>query len=157
MRRATRVCCPISGDSCVIHGRSDATLDRNGVRIGSADLHEIVEGDPDFTEALVVGVELPDGSYRMPMYVVTRPGVELTGALTERLRTSLRTHGSPQHVPDQVTAVPALPHTRTGKKLEVSIKRILQGAAPTDVSSLAAVDDPSLIDFYVDEARRWRV
>lgn len=145
-----------SRDSFVIHGRSDATLNRNGVRIGSADLYEIVEDDPDIAEALVVGVELPDGSYRMPMYVVTRPGVELTDALAERLRTSLRTHGSPRHVPDQITAVPALPHTRTGKKLEVPIKRILQGAAPADVISIAAVDDPSLIDFYVDQARRWR-
>lgn len=105
----------------------------------------------------MIGVELPDGSYRMPMYVVTRPGVELTDALAERLRTSLRTLGSPRHVP---TGSPPYRrcHTRgrAGSSKCRSSGSCRAPRRPMDVISIAAVTIPSLIDFYIDEARRWR-
>lgn len=138
-----------------VHGRSDSTLNRNGVRLGSADLYAVVESDPDVAEALVLGVERPDGSYRMPMFLVPTEGSSIDDATLDRLRHRLRTEVSPRHVPDQFHVVAALPHTRTGKKLEVPLKRILQGADPTSVLSSAAVDDFSLVDTYVDLARAW--
>ncbi|MFT4288508.1 acetoacetate--CoA ligase [Nocardioides sp.] len=136
----------------VIHGRSDSTLNRGGVRIGSADLYRVVEAMPQVVEALVLGVELPDGDYWMPMFLVLADGVELDGTLREELRAQLRSKGSPRHVPDDFYAVAAIPHTKTGKKLEVPLKRILQGADPADVVSPGAVDRPELIDWYVELA-----
>jgi len=145
-----------SRGSFVVHGRSDATLNRNGVRIGSADLYQVVERDPAVAEALVLGVELPDGSYRMPMFLVPAPGARLGDDDLSRLREALRRDASPRHVPDEIHVVDAFPHTRTGKKLEVPLKRVLQGANPADVISPGAVDRPELLDTYVDLARRWR-
>jgi len=145
-----------SRGSFVVHGRSDSTLNRNGVRFGSSELYAIVESDPAVAEALVLGVEQPDGGYRMPMFVVPAPGHELTDADLDRLRHRLRTEGSPRHVPDEIHVVPAIPHTRTGKKLEVPLKRILQGADPSTVLDPGAVDDPSLVAGYADLARAWQ-
>jgi acetoacetyl-CoA synthetase len=141
----------------VIHGRSDATLNRGGVRIGSADLYAVVEAMDEVTEAMVLGVELPDAQssgapYWMPMFLVLAPGVSLSGPLVSEIKRRLRESASPRHVPDSFYEVEALPHTRTGKKLEVPLKRILQGASASDVLSLGAVDRPELIDFYVDLA-----
>ncbi len=142
--------------SVIIHGRSDSTLNRNGVRLGSADIYDAVEQIPEITEALVLGVEEGDGAYWMPLFVVLAPGAELDDGLRERIKTAIRTSASPRHVPDEVIAVRAIPHTRTGKKIEVPLKRLLQGASPEQVLSIGAVDDPSLIEDFarVGEQRR---
>ncbi|MFI5957344.1 acetoacetate--CoA ligase [Cryptosporangium sp. NPDC051539] len=134
--------------SVIIHGRSDATLNRNGVRLGSADIYEIVEKLAGVVESLVVGVELPDGGYWMPLFVALEDGAVLDDELEARISGELRTRASRRHVPDSIIEVPAIPHTRTGKKLEVPIKRILQGAALDTVISRGAVDDPSLLDLF---------
>ncbi|MFG2366863.1 acetoacetate--CoA ligase [Streptomyces mirabilis] len=134
--------------SVIVHGRSDSTLNRNGVRLGSADIHDVVERLPEITEALVIGAEEPDGGYWMPLFVVPAPGVALDDALRERIRDAIRTGASPRHVPDEILQVPAIPHTRTGKKLEVPVKRLLQGAAVEQVVNPAAVDAPELVDYY---------
>jgi acetoacetyl-CoA synthetase len=131
--------------SVIIHGRSDSTLNRNGVRLGSADIYDAVEQIPEVTEALVLGVEEGDAGYWMPLFVVLAPGAVLDDALRDRIKTAIRTSASPRHVPDEVIAVRAIPHTRTGKKIEVPVKRLLQGASAEQVLSLGAVDDPSLI------------
>ncbi|MFC9075745.1 acetoacetate--CoA ligase [Streptomyces sp. NPDC057062] len=137
-----------SRGSVIVHGRSDATLNRNGVRLGSADIHDIVERLPEITEALVVGVEEPDGGYWMPLFVVLTDGVGLDDSLRDRIRDAIRTGASPRHIPDEILAVPALPHTRTGKKLEVPVKRLLQGAPAEQVLNPAAVDNPELITYF---------
>lgn len=139
-----------------LHGRSDSTLNRGGVRIGSADLYAIVEARPEVAEALVLGIEQPDGGYRMPMFLVPANGHSLTEDVIAGIISALRTQGSPRHVPDEFLVVSAIPHTKTGKKLEVPLKRILQGADPASVLSPGAVDDPSLIDPYVAMAAEWR-
>jgi acetoacetyl-CoA synthetase len=144
-----------SRGSFVVHGRSDSTLNRNGVRIGSADLYQIIEGSGGVAEAMVIGVERPNGSYRMPMFLVPHAGQVIDEAETDRLRRKLRAEGSPRHVPDEFHVVEALPHTKTGKKLEVPIKRILQGARAEDVLSEGAIDRPDLIASYVALANRW--
>ncbi|MEU2287015.1 acetoacetate--CoA ligase [Streptomyces sp. NPDC013178] len=134
--------------SVIVHGRSDSTLNRNGVRLGSADIHEAVERLPEIAEALAVGAEEPDGGYWMPLFVVLAPGTALDDTLRDRIRDAIRASTSPRHVPDEIIEVPAIPHTRTGKKLEVPVKRLLQGAAVEQVVNPAAVDAPELVDYY---------
>lgn len=137
-----------SHGSVIVHGRSDATLNRNGVRLGSADIHDVVERLPEITEALVIGAEEPDGGYWMPLFVVLADGVALDDSLRVRIRDAIRTGASPRHVPDEILAVRALPHTKTGKKLEVPVKRLLQGAPAEQVLNPAAVDNPDLIAYF---------
>jgi len=137
-----------------MHGRSDSTLNRNGVRMGSADIYQAVEQVPEVLEALVIGAELPDGGYWMPLYVTLAPGVDLDDALRARIAAAIREHASPRHVPDEIVAAPGIPHTRTGKKLEVPVKRILQGQDPAAVLDPRSVDDPQVLAWYADRARR---
>jgi acetoacetyl-CoA synthetase len=137
----------------LIHGRSDATLNRHGVRMGSGEIYEAVESVPDVLESLVVGVELPDGGYWMPLFVHLAPDVQLDEDLLGRITAAIREHASPRHVPDDVIAVPGLPHTLTGKRLEVPVKRILQGRVAEDVVHLAAVDRPELLAAFEGLAR----
>ncbi len=134
--------------SVVVHGRSDSTLNRHGIRMGSADIYQVVEQFPEVAEALVIGAEQPDGGYWMPLFVVLAPGAELTDDLKTRIGTAIRTEVSPRHVPDEIREAPGIPHTRTGKKLEVPIKKLFQGADPARVVERSAVDDPALLDWY---------
>ncbi|NLU81697.1 acetoacetate--CoA ligase [Rhodococcus sp. HNM0569] len=140
--------------SVVMHGRSDSTLNRNGIRMGSADIYQVVENVPEVAEALVLGVEQPDGGYWMPLFVVLRPGSTLDDALDARISREIRERLSPRHVPDEIIAAPGVPHTRTGKKLEVPIKRMLQGAAAAGSVDRTAVDDAELLDWYVERRPR---
>ncbi|OUS85086.1 acetoacetate--CoA ligase [Rhodococcus sp. NCIMB 12038] len=131
-----------------VHGRSDSTLNRNGVRMGSADIYSAVEALPEIAEALVVGVEEADGSYWMPLFVVLHAGHTLDEILTGKICSTIRDHVSPRHVPDDVLEVTGIPHTRTGKKIEVPLKRVLQGARVEDVVNRDGIDDPSLLGFF---------
>ncbi|MEE2032332.1 acetoacetate--CoA ligase [Rhodococcus chondri] len=133
-----------------MHGRSDSTLNRHGIRMGSADIYQVVEKMPEIVEALVLGVERPDGGYWMPLFVVLADGVVLDDTLRERIGTAIREELSPRHVPDDIIAAPGVPHTRTGKKLEVPIKRILQGADIVRAVDRNAIDAPELVDWYRD-------
>jgi acetoacetyl-CoA synthetase len=142
--------------SLVMHGRSDATLNRNGIRMGSADIYEAVEQIPEITEALVIGVEETDGGYWMPLFVTLQSGAELDDALRARIRAAIREHASPRHVPDEVYSAPGIPHTRTGKKLEVPVKRMLQGTATGSTFDAGSVDQPDLIDWFVAVGERHR-
>jgi acetoacetyl-CoA synthetase len=142
--------------SVVVSGRSDATLNRGGVRLGSAEIYGVVESLPEITDSLVVGVEQPDGGYVMPLFVVPAPGVELDEALRERLVAALRGELSPRHVPDEVLAAPGVPRTLTGKKLEVPVKKLLQGAAADSVAAAGAVDRPDLLAWFAERARSWQ-
>ncbi len=142
--------------TAVVHGRSDSTLNRHGIRMGSADIYAAVEAVPEVEEALVLGVELPDGGYWLPLFVRLAPGVQLDDALVDRLKTVVREQASPRHVPDEVVAVPAVPHTATGKKLEIPLKRIAQGTPVERALNLGAVDDPAAVQWFVEHlaARR---
>jgi len=141
--------------SVIVHGRSDSTLNRNGVRMGSADIYRAVENLPEIVEALVIGAEQADGDYWMPLFVVLADGLTLTDALVARIKAVIREETSPRHVPDDILTVPAVPHTRTGKKLEVPVKRILQGAPADAVADHLAVDVPDVLGWFADyHARR---
>jgi acetoacetyl-CoA synthetase len=132
-----------------VHGRSDSTLNRHGVRMGSADIYQAVETIPEVEDSLVIGVEQPDGGYWMPLFVVLADGVPLTDDLADRIRAAIREMASPRHVPDEIIPVVAVPRTRTGKKLEVPIKRLMQGAALADVIDPQAVVDVDSLKPYV--------
>ncbi|MDL4812680.1 acetoacetate--CoA ligase [Actinomadura opuntiae] len=145
-----------SRGTAIIHGRSDSTLNRNGVRMGSADIYQAVEALPEVTEALVIGVEQPDGGYWMPLFVHLADGATLDDHLTARIRSAVREHASPRHVPDEVLAAPAIPHTFTGKKLEVPIKRIAQGVPPERACNIDSVDDPEALSWFAALTARRR-
>ncbi|MEB3984029.1 acetoacetate--CoA ligase [Mycobacterium sp. 663a-19] len=135
--------------SVVVHGRSDATLNRLGVRMGSAEIYAAVDGLPEVRDCLVVGVELDDGGYWMPLFVDLTDGAELDEGLTSRIVAEIRRHASPRHVPDDILAVPGIPRTLTGKRLEIPIKRILLGTAPGEAVQRSSVDRPELLDAFV--------
>lgn len=139
--------------SVLIHGRSDSTLNKGGVRMGSADIHDVVERLPEVADSLVVGVELPDGGYWMPLFVKLAEGAELTPALRKRVGTALREALTPRHVPDEVVEVPGVPRTKTGKRLEVPVKRLFLGTPLESAVNLATVDQPELIHWFDDFAR----
>lgn len=143
-------------ESVVVHGRSDATLNRMGVRMGSAEIYTAVEGMPEVGDCLVVGVEQDDGGYWMPLFVALADGAELDDALRARIVAAIRQHASPRHVPDDILAVPGIPRTLTGKRLEIPIKRILLGAAPGEAVQQSSIDRPELLDAFV-AYRRSRV
>ncbi|MEU5051672.1 acetoacetate--CoA ligase [Streptomyces sp. NPDC021096] len=137
-----------SRGTVVIHGRSDSTLNRQGVRMGSADIYEAVERLPEIRESLVIGVEQPDGGYWMPLFVHLAPGATLDDDLLDRIKRTIRQQLSPRHVPDEVIEVPGIPHTLTGKRIEVPVKRLLQGTPLEKAVNLGSVDAPGLLAFY---------
>lgn len=142
--------------SVIMHGRSDSTLNRHGVRLGSSEIYQAVEKLPQIQDSLIVGVDENEGGYWMPLFVVLSPDADLDDDLRETIITSIRTNASPRHTPDEIIAVPSLPHTRTGKKIEVPVKRILQGADRDHVLSLDAIDDPLSVTQFVEIARTRR-
>ena len=137
--------------SFVIHGRSDATLNRGGIRMGSSDLYQVVDALDEVSASMVIGAELDDGDYYMPLFVVpSDPEIDhekLQDIITEAIRTEL----SPRYVPDDIIIAPGVPMTKTGKLMEVPIKRVLQGMAPEKVAKETAAD-PAVLEWYLDYA-----
>jgi acetoacetyl-CoA synthetase len=141
--------------SCVITGRSDATLNRGGVRLGTGELYSVVEEFTEIVDSLIVHLEDPEGGPgELLLFVVMGPGSELDEQLRTRIATTLREALSPRHVPDAIEAVPAIPRTFTAKKLELPVKRILQGTKPEDVASRDALAQPEALDAFVAFAAR---
>ncbi|MFF7364612.1 acetoacetate--CoA ligase [Streptomyces sp. NPDC008125] len=139
--------------SVIIHGRSDSTLNRQGVRMGSADIYEAVERLPQIRESLVVGIEEPDGGYWMPLFVHLADGAVLDDDLRTAITRTLRENLSPRHVPDEVIQVPGIPHTLTGKRIEVPVKRLLQGTPLDQAVNAGSIDDVGLLRHYAELAR----
>jgi acetoacetyl-CoA synthetase len=137
-----------SRGTVVIHGRSDSTLNRQGVRMGSSDIYEVVERLPEIRESLVIGIELPDGGYWMPLFVQLAEGAVLDDALRDRVRAAIRAQLSPRHVPDEIIVAPGVPHTLTGKRIEVPVKKLLQGAPLDKAVNPGSVDDLEVLRFY---------
>ncbi|MEA5367287.1 acetoacetate--CoA ligase [Amycolatopsis sp., V23-08] len=131
---------------CVIAGRSDATLNRGGVRLGTAEFYTVVEELPEVDDSLVVHLEDPaGGNGDLRLYVVLHDGA-LDDDLRHRIKSVLKSALSPRHVPDEITAVPVIPRNRTGKKLELPVKKILLGARPEDVVGRDVLADPTALD-----------
>ena len=142
--------------SCVITGRSDATLNRGGVRLGTGELYAVVEELPEVLDSLVVHLEDSEGGPgELILFVVLAPGVQLE-ELTPRIAAELRGALSPRHVPDAIEVVPAIPRTLTQKKLELPVKRILQGARAEDVASRDALAEAHALEAFAAIAARRR-
>jgi len=138
---------------CYISGRSDATLNRFGVRIGSAEIYRVVEALPEVADSLVVCCEQPGGRFFMPLFVRLVPGLQLDAALEERIAVSLRQQCSPRHVPERIIQVDAIPYTLTGKKMEVPVRKILMGHPAESVAKRDAMADPAALDWFVSFVR----
>ncbi|MBA2264656.1 MAG: acetoacetate--CoA ligase, partial [Chloroflexi bacterium] len=136
--------------SCVISGRSDATLNRGGVRIGTAEFYAVVESDPAVADSLVVHLDTGD---RLLLFVALRDGAELSDELRARLSADLRSSLSPRHIPDEIIAVPAIPRTLSGKKLEVPVKHILTGTPPDLAAARGSLANPASLDPFVELAQ----
>ena len=139
--------------TCVLTGRSDATLNRGGVRLGTGEFYAMVEELPEVADSLVVHLEDAEGgSGELLLFVVAAPGIEIDAPARARIASALRTELSPRHVPDAIIAVPAIPRTLTGKKLEAPVKRILLGDPPDRVASRGSLADPTTLDAFVSLA-----
>ena len=125
---------------CFVLGRSDATLNRYGIRIGTAEIYAALESVPEVADALIVNLDLPDGGFFMPLFVTLAE---------DRLRSEY----TARHVPDKIIAVPAIPATLTGKKMEVPVRKILMGARPDDAANRNAMANPQALDAFAEYAR----
>jgi len=140
--------------SAVIYGRSDSTINRKGIRMGSSEIYRVVEDIPQIVDSLVVGVERPGGDYYMPLFVVLSPGVELDDTLKATIRNKIRSSLSPHHVPDEVIAITEVPRTLNGKKLEVPIKKLFMGAPLEKAISVDSMSNPHAMDYFIEFARK---
>src|SRR5690606_38384931 len=138
---------------CVIYGRSDATLNRHGLRMGTSELYSAVEALPEVLDSMVVDLEYLGRDSWMPLFVVLRPGHTLDEALHERLRGAIRSALSPRFLPDAIYAVAEIPRTLSGKKQELPIKKLLLGQPIDKVINREAMANPGCLAWYIALAR----
>jgi acetoacetyl-CoA synthetase len=138
---------------CVIYGRSDATLNRGGVRMGTSEFYRVVERLPEVTDSLVVDTGQLGQDGRLLLYVVLIEGRDLDDELVATIRAALRAELSPRHVPDEIHQVPGIPRTLSGKKLEVPVRKILLGTPVADAADLDALANPEVLGLFVPAAR----
>jgi acetoacetyl-CoA synthetase len=139
---------------CIIYGRSDATINRHGMRMGTAEIYSAVEGMPEVLDSMVVDLEYLGRASYMPLFVVLREGITLDDALKSRIAGAIRTALSPRFVPDEIVQVPEIPRTLTGKKQELPIKKLMLGQPIEKVVNRDAMANPGCLDFYAGFARR---
>ena len=140
--------------SCVIYGRSDATINRHGLRMGTSELYSAIEALPEVLDSMVVDLEYLGKDSYMPLFVTLRPGLALDDALTARLNDAIKTALSPRFVPNAVFQVPDIPRTLSGKKQELPIKKLLLGQPLHKVVNKDAMANPASLDWFVDFARQ---
>jgi acetoacetyl-CoA synthetase len=142
-------------DTAIISGRSDSTINRGGIRMGTAEIYRAVLAIEEVTDALVVDVggRGPDNEDWMPLFVVLRNGAELDDGLEKQIKTRIREDCSPRHVPNEIVAVQEIPRTLSGKVLELPVKRILMGTDPEKAASRDSLQNPAALDFFVSWAR----
>lgn len=137
----------------IILGRSDTTLNRQGVRIGTAEVYQAVDKVPGIKDSLIVNIELPQGGDYMPLFVLMKPGHELTDQVKKEIQQQLRKEFSPRHVPDDIIKVAAIPLTISGKKMEAPVKKILMGIPVEKAAKKGAMQNPQSLAFFVDFAK----
>ena len=138
--------------TAVIYGRSDSTINRGGVRMGTSEIYSAVEGDPDVADSLVIDVE-----EKMLLFVVPREGADLDEEVVARIKAEIRENCSPRHVPDEIEAIAEVPRTLSGKKLEVPVKKIFQGTDPDSAASRDSLANPEALDWFVERAGDFNV
>jgi acetoacetyl-CoA synthetase len=140
--------------TAIIHGRSDSTINRGGIRMGTAEIYRAVLADDDVVDALVVDVPQDGEENWMPLFVVLRDGAELDDELAARIKRRVREDCSPRHVPNEIHRIAAVPRTLSGKVLEVPVKRILMGTPAEQAASRDSLANPAALDWFVELASR---
>ena len=138
--------------TAVIYGRSDSTINRGGVRMGTSEIYRVVLDLDEVVDALVVDVPEDGGEAWMPLFVVLREGVSLDDDLVQRIRRRIREDCSPRHVPDEVRAIAEVPRTLSGKVLEIPVKKILMGTAPDSAASRESLANPESLEYFIELA-----
>jgi acetoacetyl-CoA synthetase len=136
----------------VIYGRSDSTINRSGIRMGTSEIYRAVLSLDEIVDALVVDVPRPGTEGWMPLFIVLREGAELDEELRKEIAKRVRSQCSPRHVPDEVFAIAEVPRTLSGKVLEVPVKRILMGTPAEQAASRDSLANPEALDWFVDFA-----
>ncbi len=139
-----------SRGTAVIYGRSDSTINRQGVRMGTSEIYRAVQAVPEVLDALVVDVPRPGTEGWMPLFVVLREDVELSDELAAEIKRRIREQCSPRHVPNEIHAIAEVPRTLSGKVLEVPVKRILMGTPPEQAASRDSLANPAALDYFVE-------
>ncbi len=137
----------------IIYGRSDSTINRFGIRMGTAEIYRVVEELPEVRDSLVVDLEFLGRPSFMPLFVVLAPGAVLDEDLQNRIKAQIRSKASARHIPDEVVQVAEIPRTLSGKKMEVPVRKLLLGAAPQKAASVDAMQNPASLDFFVQYAK----
>lgn len=148
----------------MIYGRSDATINRQGVRMGTSEIYRAASAVEEVVDALVVDIPSRIGAHspadthppelQMWLFVVLNPGLELDEELAGTIKRRIREDCSPRHVPDEIMQIDEVPRTLSGKALEVPVKRILMGAAPGEAASVDSLANPGALDYFVRLAQR---
>ena len=141
-------------DGCFVLGRSDATLNRHGVRIGTAEIYAVLASVDEIDDALIVNLDLPGGRFHMPLFVQLVDGLRLDDRIQDKIRDRLRREYTPRHVPDRIVQVPDIPLTLTGKKLEGPGRKILLGVPPDEAANRNARANPGSLEFFADYATK---
>jgi acetoacetyl-CoA synthetase len=138
----------LPGGGCVIYGRSDATLNRGGVRMGTSEFYRVVERLPQIADSLVIDTGQLGQDGRLILYVAAAEGQQIDDEAISAIRSALRSELSPRHVPDEIHQVPGIPRTLSGKKLEVPIRKILQGTPVADAADPDALANPEVLSYF---------
>src|SRR5699024_10963564 len=133
----------------IVKVRSEATLNRQGVRLGTAEMYAALGPIPEVAETTVIGVKGPDGDYWMPLFVQLSDGAELTDELRDRINTEIRSKASARHVPDEIIAVEAIPVTHTGKRIEVPLKKLFSGQPADKAINRDAIANPDALAAFI--------
>lgn len=142
-----------SRGTLIIYGRSDATLNRQGVRIGTSEIYSALLKVAEVKDSLIVNLEMAGGRHYMPLFIILEEGQQLTEALKKKINQTLKTEYSPRHVPDEIIEVPDIPYTISGKKMEAPVKKILLGRPIEKAANVDSMRNPASLDFFVAFAK----
>ncbi|MCA6073319.1 acetoacetate--CoA ligase [Fulvivirga sedimenti] len=138
----------------VIYGRSDATLNRGGIRIGTSEIYRAVDAVPEIADSLIVCIEREKGEFYMPLFVVLRQGEKLDETLIKKINSTIRSAYTPRHVPDEILVIPEIPYTISGKKTEAPVKKILMGKDPAKAIKKDALRNPQVLEYFIELANK---
>jgi acetoacetyl-CoA synthetase len=143
--------------ACTIYGRSDATINRSGLRMGTSEIYAAIEALPEVLDSMVIDLEFLGRESCLALFVVLRAGLALDDALRSRLNAAIRTSLSPRFVPDRILQAAEIPRTLSGKKQEVPIRKLFLGHAVEKVVNREAMANPQCLDWYVQQAAEYAV
>lgn len=146
--------CVTERSGVIIYGRSDATLNRGGVRIGTSEIYRAVDKIKEVKDSLIICIEKEGGKFWMPLFVVMQDEIKITPEIKNKIIETIRGENSPRHVPDEILVVPDIPYTISGKKTETPVKKVLMGKDPGAVLNTGALKNPSSMDFFVSLAKQ---